>query len=148
MPRTSHERALYQLIKEIRGAFNELKALSDRMNADLDVTAAMRAVLETLCTNGAATVPDIARAKSVSRQHIQILADTLVSKGLARSVENPAHQRSRLLEITAEGRTRFNEVTQRETAALADLEKLIGTQEAAGAAKAVQKLRSAIRELK
>jgi len=117
----SQAEILYHLIVEIRGAFNDLKAYSDQANADLGITAATRAVLEYLTQNGPTAVPDIARAKNVSRQHIQQLADGAVVAGLCSWRENPRHKRSQLLAITGEGTRRFAEIRKREAQALGDL---------------------------
>ena len=62
-------RDLEALIHLIRLAFNRLRARADALHADLGVSAGMRAVLESLAESGAQTVPDMARTKSVSRQH-------------------------------------------------------------------------------
>ena len=89
------------LTQAVRGVFNRLKALSDELHGDLDVTTAMRAVMETLSDAGPMTVPQIAKLKGVTRQHIQLLADALVDGGLASVKENPAHRRSSLITLTA-----------------------------------------------
>ncbi len=109
-----HQLPLYRLIVEIRGAFNDLKALSDSMNADIEVTAAMRAVLEQLERAGAQTVPQIASARNVSRQHIQLLADALAEKGLAQFQDNPDHKRSKLMAMTPAGFEMFDTIRERE----------------------------------
>ena len=63
----------------------------------------MRGVLEFLDRNGNATVPQMARARRVTRQRIQILVNSLFELGLAKSVENPASRRSPLIVITVKG---------------------------------------------
>ncbi len=117
----AHDTPVYDLIVEIRAAFNALKAASDAMIEDLGVTAAMRAVLEYLDGNGPHTVPQIAKAKTVSRQHIQVLADALSDRGLVRFADNPGHKRSRLLELTGDGRAVFAQIRRREAEALKGL---------------------------
>jgi DNA-binding MarR family transcriptional regulator len=139
-----HGQPLYKLIVEIRSAFNALKALSDEMNADIGITAAMRAVMEHLETQRPATVPQIAAAKSVTRQHIQILADALVDKGFARYVANPAHQRSRLLELTDFGTRHFAEIRNREAEALGQLAQGFETTDLERATATLARLRSAL----
>jgi DNA-binding MarR family transcriptional regulator len=138
---------IYRLIVEIRGAFNELKAFADDANADLGVTAAMRAVLEHLARAGPSTVPDIARTKSVSRQHIQKLADALVAAGLARFEPNPAHKRSALLIPTAAGEKTFATIRRREAGALARLGEGLDVGRCAKAADTVAALRKALAAL-
>lgn len=80
---------VYCLIVEIRRAFYELKAYSDEANADIGVTTATRALLEYLADSGPDTVPEVGRAKNVTRQHVQQLAESLVRAGLAEWRRNP-----------------------------------------------------------
>lgn len=65
-------------------------------------------VLRTLVQEGPQTVPEIARARPVSRQHCQTIANALRAKGLIEFIENPKHKRSMLLRITKKGRERFD----------------------------------------
>lgn len=66
-------------------------------------------VLHTLMTHGATTVPEIARMRPVSRQHIQMLANELADGGLVEFVHNPRHRRSKLVSITDKGRATYLE---------------------------------------
>jgi DNA-binding MarR family transcriptional regulator len=107
------------LIRAVRRAFQALKAAGDALHADLGVSAAMRAVMEHLAEAGPASVPHIARAKGVTRQHIQVLADELVAAGLARFRPNAAHKRSDLLVLAPRGEKAFARMRAREAALLA-----------------------------
>lgn len=109
---------LYALIVEIRLTFNQLREFADAMHADLAVTASMRAVLETLFDAGSQPVPEIARRKGVSRQHIQVKVDALWDKGLVELRTNPAHKRSPLVALTRKGRVVFETIRGRETLSL------------------------------
>lgn len=109
------------LTREIRSCFNRLRALGDALHADLGITAATRAVMEALFESGKQTVPDIARAKSVSRQHIQVLFNALAEAGLAESTPNPSDRRSPLVSLTRRGESAFARMQQREKALLTDL---------------------------
>lgn len=62
-------------------------------------------MLEIVESAGAITVPQIARARSTSRQNIQILVDRLKAERRVELIENPAHKRSALVRLTAEGRS-------------------------------------------
>ena len=112
------DQPIYRLIVEIRGAFRELRALSDSMNDKIGVTAAMRAVMEHLRDHDAQTVPQIAQAKNVSRQNIQLLVDALVQHQFAEFAENPGHKRSKLVQLTEAGRTAVEDIRARETTEL------------------------------
>ena len=109
------------LIRAIRAAFGALRALGDELHRDLGVSAAMRAVMEHLAEEGAATVPEIARAKKVSRQNIQVLVDALAAAALVESRDNPAHRRSPHIVLSDRGRTVFRTMRRRERALLAAL---------------------------
>src|SRR4051794_30966765 len=95
---------LTPLINRIPRLFHLLKALGDAMHADLGVTTSMRGVMGSLSALGPRTVPELARERPVSRQHIQSVVNDLAAAGFVRAVPNPAHRRSALIELTAEGR--------------------------------------------
>jgi DNA-binding MarR family transcriptional regulator len=99
---------------EIRRLFQLLKALADAIHKEAGLNASTRAVLESL-VDGPRTVPDIARQKSVTRQHIQLIADELLRMKLIDLRENPAHRRSPLLALTREGKAAFADIRKRET---------------------------------
>ena len=107
--------AAQRLIQEVRRTFQVLRELSDSMNRDVAVTASMRSVMETLCDLGPRPVPEIATEKHVSRQHVQKNVDELVRLGLVRTKKNPAHKRSVLIELTAEGRAIYECIRDAET---------------------------------
>jgi DNA-binding MarR family transcriptional regulator len=112
---------LSSVIDETRRLFHCLANAAERAHADLGLTASQRAVLEALAFAGLQTVPQIARAKGVSRQHIQTIANALVDAALIETRDNPAHQRSPLLALTPEGERCFQQVQEREQAILAEL---------------------------
>ena len=100
---------------------NTLKALADEMHEDLGVTASMRAVLESLADEDEQTVPQIARTKGVSRQHIQVIVDALTKGAFVVLRDNPAHKRSALVALTNRGQSTFKEIRRREQAILEKL---------------------------
>lgn len=136
---------LYRLIVEIRGAFNDLKAFSDAANADLAITAAMRAVMEYVDQNGPEAVPAIAKAKNVSRQHIQQLADAVVAAGFGEWRANPRHKRSQLFALTREGKRRFAEIRKREAGALARIASKLEAERVSEAAETISALRAKLK---
>lgn len=103
-----------RLMRQVRACFHDMKAIADALHADLGVNASTRALIEYLDEEGAETVANIARAKNVSRQHIQQLVDPLVDGGLVRLIENPAHKRSPLVKLTGTGRSVRQEMRLRE----------------------------------
>lgn len=128
--------------RQIRACFNRLKALADALHADLGVTGAMRAVIESLDEGGEQTVPTIARAKSVTRQHIQVLVNALLEAGLVSTRDNPADKRSPLVALTPKGRAAFATMREREKSVLADLTTALAGQDLDAALATLEALRA------
>lgn len=61
-------------------------------------------------SDGARTVPQIARRLGLVRQSVQRTADHLESKFLVRFVPNPDHKKSTLTELTSAGRTALDRI--------------------------------------
>lgn len=109
---------LAHLIDEIRLTFHSLSEFATRVNRhDLDPSG--RAVLEFLSRHGPTTVPDIARQRGVSRQHVQMIVNDLVDRGFAALQPNPAHRRSHRIALTADGAVVIDAVVERERSLLA-----------------------------
>src|SRR5262245_37627217 len=102
-----------KIAREVRHLFQVLRALADVLHKDTGLNASTRAVMEALA-EGPRTVPDVARAKSVTRQHIQVLVDELVKSELIELRPNPAHLRSPLVALTRKGEAVFATVRKRE----------------------------------
>jgi DNA-binding MarR family transcriptional regulator len=113
------EPAFETLAREVRRLFHQLRAAGEALHEGGILTVPQRAVLESLYRDGPQTVPALARARPVSRQHIQVLVDRLAELKLVRARPNPAHKRSPLIELTPEGRRRFAAMRRREHRALA-----------------------------
>ena len=92
------------LFDETRLLFHALKQWVETLHAELGMTAAMRGVLDLIILGGPATVPVIARARGVTRQHIQQQVDALMERGFVERQGNPAHKRSSIIALTDKGR--------------------------------------------
>lgn len=132
------------LIRTIRRGFRRLAGAGDRLHADLGVTAAMRVVLEMLDENGPMTVPQMARAKGLSRQHFQTKVDLLAAHGLVEARTNPAHARSVLIGPTAEGTRVFAAMSAREAAAIAAATKEMDAEALSAATDVVERFTEAL----
>lgn len=95
---------------EIRAIVDEAVALSWRVRYVADQihgaggrSETARGVLRGLVRYGARTVPQLAFARSVTRQHTQEVVDGLIADGLVERKPNPAHRRSLLVVPTARG---------------------------------------------
>ncbi|MFF9817221.1 MarR family winged helix-turn-helix transcriptional regulator [Streptomyces sp. NPDC014006] len=82
------------------------------------LSVGVRAVLDLLHRNGPMTVPQMGRAQSLSRQFVQRMVNDAAARGLVESIPNPAHQRSSLIRLTADGSAAITAVLTRERALL------------------------------
>jgi DNA-binding MarR family transcriptional regulator len=70
-------------------------------------------LMRSLALLGPLTVPQIAQMRPTSRQRMQRLADELAGDGLVEFIDNPKHQRSKLVQLTPKGETRYRELNAR-----------------------------------
>ncbi len=119
MPLDPQEAELYELTVRIRACFNRLRAVAEELHRDVGINPSMRAVMEALAARGGQSVPDIARNRGGSRQHVQTIVNALLAGGFVAPADNPAHRRSPLFDLTESGRVAFAEVSRREAAPLA-----------------------------
>jgi DNA-binding MarR family transcriptional regulator len=128
------------LLRDVRRLFNQLRSLADALHADVGVTASMRAVLETLSLEGAASVPQMARQRAVTRQHIQALVDRLAEAGLVEARPNPAHKKSPLVALTSQGEAVFRAMREREGEFGQRISARLSGADVAAGASVIQKL--------
>lgn len=141
------EEAFEALGREVRGLFHQLRATGEAIHAAHDaLPVSQRAVLESLHRDGPATVPALARARPVSRQHIQVLVNALLEAGLVEAAENPGHRRSPQIALTAAGRRRFEAMRARERRALAGQPLPVSAAELRSAARVLRVLRTHLAE--
>jgi DNA-binding MarR family transcriptional regulator len=136
--------AFEPLSRAVRSLFHKMGAAVSLLHEGDEttggITAGMRAVLESVIEGGPKTVPEMARARPVSRQHIQILVNELLAAGLVEFQDNPAHRRSKLVAPTRAGTAAFAALRAREAAALTRLAVDIDAKEMARAAQALSQL--------
>jgi DNA-binding MarR family transcriptional regulator len=107
--------AVESLIDETRLFFHRMKLAAEQLHDAEEITAGLRGVLFSLDRSGPQTVPQMARARPVSRQHIQMLVNPLVERRCVELVDNPAHSRSRLVRLTPRGRRLVDRMRKRES---------------------------------
>jgi DNA-binding MarR family transcriptional regulator len=90
----------------------KLRALGQRQGTVTRWGGGSWGVMRSLALGGPQTVPALARARPVARQRIQLIADELAARGLVAFHENPAHRRSKLLRLTAQGERVHAELTR------------------------------------
>ncbi len=82
---------------------HRLQWVAERMYGDDGRRATRRGLLRGVIRYGPQTVPQLARARSVTRQNIQPVVDALLAEGLVRLASNPEHKRSKLVVATPRG---------------------------------------------
>ncbi len=115
---------LYQVIWQVRRLFQRLRSLSENLLSGTGINTSQRALLEFLHQHQPQTVPQIAREKSVSRQHIQSVANELLSLDLISLSRNPDHKRSRHLRLTTKGKSLYKSIRKKETELVQQMETI------------------------
>ncbi|MEE8172725.1 MAG: MarR family transcriptional regulator [Alphaproteobacteria bacterium] len=123
MRSTPEGQALMELMWELAQTFFKMRAAGKQVTARAASGENIGAVtpsgagtyglLRSLAEKGPQTVPEIARARPVARQHIQRMANEMVAQGLVEFTTNPAHKRSRLLTITPAGASLYAALSAR-----------------------------------
>lgn len=131
---------LLSLINETRSLFHRLKSAGDELHSAAGINSSLRGVMESLSKDGPQSVPQIARNKSVSRQHIQLIVNQLLTQGLIEPQINPAHRRSDLFALTVPGRELFATVEAHELTLLANAEHGLSDSDLSHAVATLQKL--------
>jgi DNA-binding MarR family transcriptional regulator len=93
-----------EVVDETIALFRWLAWVSEELYGDEGRGVARRWVLRRLVRDGPQTVPQLARTRRMRRQSMQPIVDALVAEALVSWKDNPAHARSRLAEITANGK--------------------------------------------
>jgi DNA-binding MarR family transcriptional regulator len=114
--------ATQALFTEVVGLFHRLRILADQLHGQDGMTTGLRSILFELDRSGPRTVPQMARARPVARQHIQGLVDQLRERRLVELKDNPAHRRSHLVRLTDAGRALVEGMNRRETDLLSGLQ--------------------------
>ena len=102
--RKPHRRGeLRAVVDETIALFHRLRWVAEQLYGEPGRSTSRRGILRGLQRYGPQTVPQLARARAVTRQHVQLVVDGLVAARLVVLRPNPAHARSRLVAITAQG---------------------------------------------
>lgn len=132
------------LTGETRLLFHRLRATADEIHRERGIPAGQRALLFDLDEGGPRTVPQLARARPVSRQHVQMLVNPLLAAGWVELVDNPAHRRSKLVRLTSAGRGLVRSMRRRETAFLERLPLGLSARSLRSAARVLAEVREAL----
>lgn len=136
--------AVESLIDETRLLFHRMKVAAEQLHVAEEITAGMRGVLFSLDRSGPLTVPQMAKARPVSRQHIQMLVNPLLERRCVELVENPAHKRSKLIRLTAKGQRLVDRMRKRESKVLVALGSGMSESQLRSATATLRSLREAL----
>jgi DNA-binding MarR family transcriptional regulator len=103
--------------------------------------------MEILSYAGSITVPEIGRVKSVSRQHIQLVVNTLLEMNLIKRQNNPNDKRTYLVSLTSLGRDTYDAIQIREMTELQTLCDEFDSEELRVATKMMQKLNKLLKNI-
>ena len=99
--------AVAELMLEVAQCFFRIRALGQRTGLITSWGGGAFGFMRSLALLGPLTVPQIAQMRPTSRQRMQRLADELAAEGLVDFVDNPRHQRSKLVRLTPKGDARY-----------------------------------------
>ena len=136
----SKTESIVELIAEVRKTFHSLTHAGEQL-IQAGINMGQRGVLEELHGNGKQTIPEIARTKGVSRQHILKLVTPLEKLDFVSFEENPAHKRSFIVALTGKGEKVITDTLASEYSALTKLGKVLKQQDLENAREVLQSFR-------
>jgi DNA-binding MarR family transcriptional regulator len=104
--------AIAELMLEVAQCFFRIRSLGQKEGFITGWGGGAFGFMRSLALLGPLTVPQIAQMRPTSRQRMQRLADELAAEGLVEFVDNPKHQRSKLVRLTRNGAARYHELDE------------------------------------
>lgn len=141
LPSPALAQALETLLIETLEMFFTLRAAGKQIGVVTQSGGGYWGMLRLLKLHGPRTVPQLARLRSVTRQRMQVLANELIKDGVIELIENPDHQRSKLVQLTAKGETVFEELSTRISNELIPLIAGVDVTEVETAIQVLQRIR-------
>jgi DNA-binding MarR family transcriptional regulator len=132
--------AVAELMLEVAQCFFRIRAVGQRTGLITSWGGGAFGFMRSLAQLGPLTVPQIAQMRPTSRQRMQRLADELAAEGLVEFVDNPQHQRSKLVRLTRKGDARHRELEARFLAIASTLGAALGEAEVRGATEVLRQL--------
>ena len=105
--------AIAELMLEVAQFFFRMRAVGQKTGLITSWGGGAFGFMRSLALLGPLTVPQIAQMRPTSRQRMQRLADELAAEGLVEFIDNPQHRRSKLVQLTPKGVTRYRELDAR-----------------------------------
>ena len=104
--------ALQTLIGKITTCFQSLQREGMKLGSVSKKGNTFWGLLRLIDEHGPITVPQIAIKRKVSRQRIQVMVDEYAHDGYLALNVNPVHKRSKLVNLTAAGKTELDKLSQ------------------------------------
>jgi DNA-binding MarR family transcriptional regulator len=98
---------------EVAQCFFRIRAVGQKTGLITSWGGGAFGFMRSLVLLGPLTVPQIAQMRPTSRQRMQRLADELAAEGLVKFIDNPRHRRSKLVQLTPKGDTRYRKLNAR-----------------------------------
>src|SRR5258708_4922314 len=111
--RTRKGEAIADLMLEVAQFFFRIRVVGQRTGLITIWGGGAFGFMRSLALLGPLTVPRIAQMRPTSRQRMQRLADELAAERLVEFIDNPRHRRSKLVQLTRKGDTRYREMNAR-----------------------------------
>lgn len=108
--RTTGGSVFTDIVLEIFRLNGRIIAAGDKLVADLGLTSARWQVLGAAVGEELCTVSQIARKMGLQRQSVQRIVDVLAGEGLLVFVDNPNHQRAKLVKLSTKGNNLLKKV--------------------------------------
>ena len=105
--------AIAELMLEVAQCFFRIRAVGQKSGLITSWGGGAFGFMRSLALLGPLTVPQIAEMRPTSRQRMQRLVDELAAEGLVKFIDNPKHRRSKLVQLTHKGDTRYCELNAR-----------------------------------
>ena len=105
--------AIAELMLEVAQCFFRIRAVGQKTGLITSWGGGAFGFMRSLALLGPLTVPQIAQMRPTSRQRMQRLADELAAEGLVKFIDNPRHQRSKLVQLTPKGDAHYRELNAR-----------------------------------
>jgi DNA-binding MarR family transcriptional regulator len=109
----SKAEAIAELMLDVAQCFFRIRAMGQKTGLITSWGGGAFGFMRSVAQLGPLTVPQIAQMRPTSRQRMQRLADELAAEGLVEFIENPKHQRSKLVQLTRKGDARYRELNAR-----------------------------------
>jgi DNA-binding MarR family transcriptional regulator len=133
------------LVWETRRLFRALAVAADEALKPLQITASERALIEFLAReSGPVSVADLARKRSVSRQHVHQSLNRLRNRAWIEKMPDPNDARSVLLRLTDAGRSLWRDICGIDRALLRRIARHVDGASVRAATRTLREIRGAL----